>query len=319
MAFTKPSESGSEALLSVRVAEIADLTSNVRQFILESDIDLPAASPGAHIDVHLPGGPVRQYSLIAPHCGPRRYVIAVKRENTGRGGSIWLHDQAREGMALNVSAPRNHFELDETSQSTLLIAGGIGITPIYAMYQRLRTLGQPVHLHYWCKSPEETLFLNELRAAPDVTLHYPSETRTTAGMVTSAAPAGAFIYCCGPERLLLDCENSVSAGRQLRMERFSPLSDSGVTEKSAFMVHLAKSGRDILVPEGKTILAALLEADVDALYSCEEGVCGACETTLLSGEAIHLDSVRKPADHERLRTIMICCSRAKSASLTLDL
>lgn len=281
---------------------------------------LPAAEAGAHIDLHLPAGP-RQYSLIAPMCRDGAYCVAVKREAFSRGGSAWIHEAAQIGMELRVSAPRNHFRLLETADASLLLAGGIGITPIYAMYERLRVLGRRVTLHYWSRSPEHTLFLSELEGRDDVVLHFASDPgRQTAEEVAAAAAEGSEIYCCGPVRMIAACLAHAPKTSRVHVERFANENlEPPVQSVGAFSVELARSGRTITVEAGETVLQALLAAGVDVPYSCEEGVCGACETKLLRGAALHRDAVRSAQDHDRLGTFMICCSLSRAGPLVLDL
>jgi tetrachlorobenzoquinone reductase len=282
---------------------------------------LPEPNPGAHIDVHLPGGLVRQYSLVTPLCAPGRYVVAVKREPEGRGGSRYLHDELRPGFHLRIGVPRNTFELDEHTGRSLFLAGGIGITPLYGMFSRLRELRRPAELHYWCSSPDHALFQAELARSTAAAFHYSAsrDRPTVAGVVGLAGP-DTRIYCCGPARMIEEAIAHVGEPRLLRVERFAvpalrPM-DGAVR---GFTVHLARMKRDIAVEPGQTILGALVEAGVDVPYSCEEGLCGACETKVLTGEPLHRDSVRTPEEHARLGTIMICSSLSRSSRLVLDI
>ena len=281
---------------------------------------LPPAEPGAHLDVYLPAGP-RQYSLVTPLCSAASYVVAVKREPAGRGGSLWLHDEARVGAQFQIGHPRHNFALNEAADPALLLAGGIGITPLYAMFARLQALGRPVHLHYWSRSAEHVLFRDTLQGHPDVTLHYSTQPgRVAASDIVRAAAAGTAIYCCGPRRMIDDCATSAPHPARLHVEHFGNQAaalGSGAAE--GFTVHLARNGRDIQVAAGETILAALLDAGVDVPYSCEEGMCGACETKVLDGLPHHQDTVRSPEAHAQLGTMMICCSTSRSPRLVLDI
>ncbi len=316
MGFTVPSD----MLLPVRLTSIAYAARDALLFEFTTLAGaLPPVQAGAHIDLHLPAGQ-RQYSLVTPLCTTQRYVVAVKREAAGRGGSVWLHDEARVGASFQLGHPRNNCALDEAADATLLLAGGIGITPIYAMFARLQDLGRPVRLHYWSRSAEHALFLYRLRGHPDATLHYPSAAgRTSVAAVLQAAGPRTAIYCCGPARMLDDCTASVPDAAQLHLERFAPAPAAPGGDVGAFIVHLARTGRDVLVAPGETILGALIAEGVDVSYSCEEGVCCACETRLLEGTPLHRDSDRSPEDHARLGTVMICCSRSRAPRLELDL
>lgn len=279
---------------------------------------LPPVSAGAHLDLHLPGDFIRQYSLITSLCSAERYVVGVKRDAEGRGGSRWLHDQAQVGQTLEVSLPRNHFPLSASDAPVCLIAGGIGITPIYSMFKALQQAGRPVHMHYWSRSPEHALFGRELALDPDATLHFAqaSEPRTELLDLLNALPAETEIYACGPASMLDQLE-SAGLGERLHVERF--VSAGPVLAEGSFNVVLARSGREYLIPAGETILNVLLEAGEDVLYSCEQGVCGACEVKVLEGEPVHGDTVYSADEHARRSSMMICCSSAASSRLLLDI
>jgi tetrachlorobenzoquinone reductase len=319
------SEAGDEtASIAVRVERSVPIAKDALLLEFASlNGPLPQATPGAHIDVHVPGMGLRQYSLVTPLCSATSYVIAVKREAAGRGGSVWLHDEARVGTELSIGRPRNNFELDDTAEQTLLLAAGIGITPIYAMFERLQQLGRPVRLHYWSRSAEHALFRERLESHPDASLIHSSGGRViSAGDVLRAAPPGAEIYCCGPSRMLEECIASAPRPQHLHVERFANAakdpcaSEDGV---AGFTVHLARQKRDIDVAAGETILNSLIAAGIDVAYSCEEGVCGACETRVLEGTPLHRDAVRSPEEHQQRKTFMICCSLSREKRLVLDI
>ena len=252
----------------------------------------------------------------------------MKREAGGRGGSIWLHDKAALGAELVIGPPRNNFELSESSEETLLLAAGIGITPIYAMFERLQELGRSVRLLYWSRSAEHALFRERLECHPDATLNYSTGKRPSVAEVLQAAPRHAEIYCCGPSRMLDDCITNAPEESRLHIERFCPvapivqnLSDPEPQDEGAarFTVHLARKKLDIEVAAGETILSTLIAAGIDVTYSCEEGVCGACETKVLEGAPLHRDAVRSPEEHQRRGTCMICCSLSRESRLVLDI
>lgn len=284
--------------------------------------DLPRVEAGAHLDVCMPGGIVRQYSLLTPLCDARRYVVAVKREEAGRGGSRWLHDSARVGLVLEVSAPRNHFALTVSDAPVLLLAGGIGITPVYAMLEALRVQGRAVHLHYWCRSPEHALFHQFLEQSGDATLHYSSRSdrpQTSLAAVLEHLPGDTEVYCCGPQPMLDELDRLAShLGSRLHVERFQG-AEAPATADQAFTIVLARSGREVAVAAGENILQVLLKAGEDVMYSCEQGICGACEVKVIDGQPVHCDSVRTADEHTRQRTMMICCSSSASARLVLDI
>jgi len=310
--------------IAVRVMSVRYAGPETLMFELETlgKQPLPEAAPGAHIDVRVSRDLVRQYSLITPLSTPSAYVVAVQRDVHGRGGSKLVHDEIRPGVVLQISLLRNHFALNEQPRKSLLIAGGIGITPIYSMFARLQERGRDVKLHYWCRSPEHALFRAALEAAPDAQVHYSGadiQDRTTLASVLAEVPHDVEIYCCGPRRMLDDFEHLTGdrPDANLHVERFSAAPTAPATK--SFTAILKRSGAEIEGRERESILAALLRADIDVPYSCEEGVCGACETSVLAGRPLHRDTVRTPHEHDRRATMMICCSGSDSACLTLDL
>jgi ferredoxin-NADP reductase len=287
---------------------------------------LPAYAPGAHIDLHLPGGLTRQYSLTEASDG-RAYVVGVGRDRASRGGSLWLHEKARPGMELSVSAPRNSFPLVGGGAPVALFAGGIGVTPIRAMAHRLAAEGRVWSLTYAARSRTSAAFADELIALGDlssggeVLLHLDDEAGAFMDMSAAVArvPDEAHLYCCGPEPMIAAFLEA-TAGRpaeQVHVEHFgavAPRADDG-----GLLVELARSGRTIEVRPDQTILDAVLAAGVAAPASCRNGVCGTCETTVLAGEPDHRDMILSEAEKATGQSMMICCSRARSARLTLDL
>jgi ferredoxin-NADP reductase len=289
------------------------------EFTPMSETSLPLADAGAHIDVHLPSGLIRQYSLITPLTNQDVYVIAVKKDAHSRGGSTWLHEHARVGMQLTLSMPRNNFALRTSDAPVALIAGGIGITPIYSLLAALDNTHRQVHLHYWCKSPQEALFINTLGSRNNVSIYYSNaESTFTIRDLMSTLTVDTEIYCCGPQRML-DELSTVTADRSapVYVEKFGAV--EAVANDAAFTVFLAKSGIEVQVEKGTSILDALKETSADVMYSCEQGVCGACEVNVLDGEPIHRDNVRSEAEHQLKKTMIICCSGCKSDRLVLDI
>lgn len=284
--------------------------------------DLPPVEAGAHLDLYIPGGLVRQYSLVAPQCDARRYVIGVKREERGRGGSLWLHDHARVGQTLEVSAPRNHFALVDVDAPVILLAGGIGITPIYSMYRKLLDQGRAVHLHYWCRTGEHALFRSTLEGQSGVTLHYSQGVepgRRSLAHALQGMADDAHVYCCGPQAMLDELEDiAADLGPRLHLERFQAATPAAHAEQP-FTVVLARSGTEMAVNPGQSILQVLCDAGVDVMFSCEEGICGACEVRVLEGQPMHADSVQSAEEHDRQGTMMVCCSSSRSSRLVLDL
>lgn len=282
---------------------------------------LAPVDAGAHLDIVLPTGKVRSYSLLTPLCSSERYVVAVKRDAEGQGGSRWLHDEARIGDEFTLHPPRNHFSLSDGSAPVLLLAGGIGITPLFSMLSELRAAGRDVHLHYWSRHPSQTLFIEDLQQSSDVTLHFSgSNAHRSLAEVISTVQAQTEIYCCGPVRMLADLEELTAALglQQVHVERFQGTTPPA-TSSDEFTVVLARSGTEVQVRQGDTILSALLEAGTDVMYSCEQGICGACEVKVLEGCPMHADSVYSAQEHDQRGTMMICCSSSSSARLVLDL
>jgi vanillate O-demethylase ferredoxin subunit len=283
--------------------------------------ELPAFTAGAHIDLTLPNGLIRSYSLTNPQSDRHRYVIGVQKDRATRGGSKWVHENLRPGVALTVNGPRNNFALNEAAEKTLFIAGGIGVTPMVSMTQRLTELGRDWELIYCARKRATTAFLDVLKG-PRVRLNFdeePGGRMLDIAAAVKAAPADAHLYCCGPLPMLAAFE-AATAGlprERVHVEYFSAKEPPAVG--GGFKVVLAKSGREFTVPPGKTILDTLLDAGLDIPYSCMEGVCGTCETRVLEGVPDHRDLILTEEEHAAGKTMMICCSGAKSEKLVLDL
>ena len=284
---------------------------------------LPEFSAGAHIAIHLANGLLRKYSLCNDPAERDRYLVAVKREANGRGGSSNLIDKVKAGDTLMVAAPVNDFGLPPRAQDFLFIAGGIGITPIMAMIREVRAHNKRFRLFYCTRSPETTAFRDEL-SAPEfkdsVTIHYDGGDPARAldlKPILAERKNREHMYCCGP-RPLMEAVRAMTdhwSSAAVHFEAFSEAETHKATDK-AFKVKLARSGDVIDVPTTKTILEALREHGLDVPSSCETGTCGTCRTKLLAGEADHRDLVL--AEHERGDNIMICVSRAKSNEITID-
>lgn len=312
---------------TVRPVRLTGMRYGARDIVLYEfealdDRPLAPAQAGAHLDVFMPGARIRQYSLLSPLCDARRYVIGVKREQAGRGGSLWLHDDARVGQMLDVGAPRNHFALGESEAPVVLLAGGIGITPIYSMFRALRDQQRPVHLHYWCRSAEHALFREELEGCAQVSLHYSpaaGQARVAVRDLLRGLSIDTEVYACGPQRMLDELASVADhLGPRLHLERFQSAEPLPVAEH-AFTVVLARSGSEVAVAPGQSILDALLAAGADVMYSCEQGICGACEVKVIDGSPVHRDSVYSADEHGRRGTMMICCSSNASGRLVLDI
>ncbi|MGE0733622.1 MAG: 2Fe-2S iron-sulfur cluster-binding protein [Alphaproteobacteria bacterium] len=288
---------------------------------------LPAFSAGAHIDLHLPNGLVRSYSLLNCQDERDRYVIAVNRDAASRGGSTYIHNSVRIGDMLKVATPRNNFPLNETAAQSVFIAGGIGITPILSMVQRLEKLGRAWTLYYCSRTRQSAAFLNRLRtiaggASDRLRLVFdrePGGKMLNIDKVVTAADRKAHLYCCGPLPMLTAFEKATEAlmPEQVHVEYFMRTAPPAVS--GGFTVTLAKSHKTVTVKPGQTILDAVLKAGVPAEYSCREGICAVCETKILDGTPDHRDLVLSKSERAANKSMMICCSGCKGDRLVLDL
>ncbi|HSI47314.1 MAG TPA: PDR/VanB family oxidoreductase [Ideonella sp.] len=321
-------------LLRVRVARKQAVADDICSFDLvpADGAALPAFSAGAHIDVHLaPAGAsalVRQYSLCNAPGETHRYQIGVLREASSRGGSRTLHDEVREGQLLSISAPRNHFPLVPQASHSLLLAGGIGITPMLAMAEHLAAAGEAFTLHYCARSRSRAAFIDRLdsaRHAAQVVLHFDDEApaqRLQLEALLAVQPPGTHLYVCGPKGFIEAVLGTARAQgwpeAQLHCEFFS--ADAGPRDgDAAFEVELASSGRVVHVPKGQSIAQALAAAGEPVMVSCEQGVCGTCLTGVKAGLPDHRDAYLTPEEQAANDQMLICCSRSKSARLVLGL
>ncbi|WP_118178579.1 PDR/VanB family oxidoreductase [Paraburkholderia phosphatilytica] len=294
----------------------------------EDGAALPAFTAGAHIDVHLDGGIVRQYSLCNSPAETHRYVIGVLREPASRGGSVAMHALA-EGSVLRISEPKNHFPLSEGATRSLLFAGGIGITPILGMAERLAALDAPFELHYCTREPARAAFrdrLAEPRFAGCAHLYFdsaPVSERIDLAATLAAAAPGTHLYVCGPAgfiAVVLDTARAAGwSEAQLHREYFAAAAQDHAAASGAFQVKLAASGRIVEVDHDETVIAALTAAGVDVPTSCEQGVCGTCLTRVLEGEPDHRDVYLTDDERAANDCFLPCCSRSKSPLLVLDL
>ena len=318
------------ALLRVRVAVRRDEALDICSLDLVP-VDgsaLPGFSAGAHIDVHLPGGLVRQYSLCNPPGETHRYRIAVLRDAASRGGSATVHDQLQVGTVLDIGTPRNLFELDPAAPHHLLLAGGIGITPLLAMAEQLAAQGGAFTLHHATRSRERTPFVAQLASAPyaDRVHHHfddgPATQKLDLAATLRSAPAGSHLYVCGPTGFMeaVLAEGRAQGWDEARLHReYFAAAPTGTAGDGGFELELASSGRVIPVAADQTALAALLAAGLDIPMSCEQGVCGTCLTGVKSGVPDHRDQYLTPEERAANNQFLPCCSRASSARLVLDL
>lgn len=315
---------GRGELRRVRVAAIRQVARSVRAFelVAADGRALAPFTPGAHVDVQVPTGQIRQYSLCGEPRDTARYMIAVKREIPGRGGSASMHDDVEEGSILAVSGPRNNFPLAGAARRSVLIAGGIGVTPIVAMVRALATDGQNWELHYCARSEPDAAFHHEVRAlGPErVRTYFSAAPILDVAALLRDQPDGTHVYCCGPAGLMEAVAAATAHWRPgcVHFEWFTAPEQEAETAAS-FEVELAQSRRVLIVPEDRSVLEVLRANGVAVPSSCEEGVCGTCETAVLAGEVEHRDRLLSPAERGASRTMMICVSRARSGRLVLDL
>jgi vanillate O-demethylase ferredoxin subunit len=284
--------------------------------------ELPPFTAGAHIDLTLPNGLVRSYSLVNPQSERHRYVIAVQKDRASRGGSKWVHENFRVGELVTVNGPRNNFPLDEAAEKSILIAGGIGITPILSMVERLDAIGRDWELVYCSRKRSGTAFLERLQVKSRVRFNFdeePGGRMLDIAAVVKAAPPQAHFYCCGPLPMLEAFEQATKdlPRERVHVEYFTAKAPPAV--EGGFTIVLAKSGLTLSVAPGKTILDTLRDNGFDTPFSCTEGVCGTCETRVLEGVPDHRDLILTEAERASNKTMLICCSGSKSDKLVLDL
>jgi vanillate monooxygenase ferredoxin subunit len=320
---------GKMALLSVKVAQRLTLAEGIGSFELV-DVQggaLPPFSAGSHIDVHMPNGLVRQYSLCNPPTERHRYLIAVLRDPASRGGSAAMHERIGAGDMLQISEPRNHFAL-VPAQRSLLFAGGIGVTPILCMAEHLAQTDSEFEMHYCCRSMSCIAFAQRLRAAQfadSVHVHLddgPDAQKLDLDRALVKPSRDTHLYVCGPTGFM-----SWVIGNARRLgwadanihREFFVAAPADTPNDRAFEVKIASTGQIVTVPRERSIVAALHEAGVEIPTSCEQGVCGSCLTGVLEGEVDHRDMFLSDAEKSSGDQFTPCVSRALSKRLVLDL
>ena len=310
--------------MALRIVHAADAAAGIRLFELrrEDGGELPEFTAGSHLSLRVPNGSVRKYSLCNDPIERNRYVIAVLREPDGRGGSLSLVDDAKQGDEILTTPPRNDFPLVKSPAGYTFIGGGIGITPIMSMIRHLKSSAAAKFKLYYCtRSPEVTTFRDEL-GAPEfrgqVVIHHDGGDPARALDLWPALeqPRG-HVYCCGPRGLMQAVRDMTGhwSPSAVHFEAFTEPQKQTADDRP-FRVRLARSGAVVEVPVGTTILDAIRLAGHDAVSSCESGTCGTCRTRLIAGEAEHRDLVL--AESEHAGNIMICVSRARSDELVID-
>lgn len=336
--------------ITLRVEEVRREAEGVNSFLFAdpSGRELPEWQPGDHLDVHLPSGTIRQYSLCGDIADRTTYRVAVLEQPAGRGGSVEVHRELRPGRLVELGEPRSNFALEDADEY-VFIAGGIGITPIWAMVQSATDAGVPWTLHFGAKSRDHFAFLPALRRCADQQLGSAGQTvrdghvcgddpirlsaddetgRMDLAAIVAETP-NAQIYCCGPAPLmdtLTELMDEDGRAEALHVERFTvdPLARVGAADDSdgsvdTFDVELARTGGTISVGADETVLEAVRRAGVDHPSSCEMGICGTCETRVVAGEIDHRDDLLTDAEKQRGDCMMICVSRSKCPKLVLDL
>lgn len=299
------------------------------ELVPEATDALPAFTAGAHIDVKLPNGLTRQYSLCNSPFQRHRYQIAVLKCPASRGGSSAMHEQVAVGDTIEISRPRNHFELIEGACKSILVAGGIGITPILSMAEHLYAVGADFELHYCARNAPRAAFHAQLAQGPysaRVHFHF-SEGNTAARLAwmarLAAAQAGSHLYVCGPQAFMDGVFAAALAqgwaAHQLHREHFGAAQTSPPSHQQGFEVMATRSRKRVVVPPGRSVVQALAECGIEVPVSCEQGVCGTCVTRVLEGVPEHRDMFLTPEEQARNDQFTPCCSRSVSPCLVLDL
>lgn len=310
-------------IMKLRVVEAAPTTPEVLRLRLVHPIrpELPPWSAGAHVDLRLPDGKVRQYSLCGDPGDRRHYVLAIKREEAGRGGSSWAHDNLSPGAIAHVSAPRNNFPLAAEARRHVLVAGGIGVTPLAAMARQLAADGADFTLHLCARSAGQAPLLDDLRqvCGPRLATWFSGEGSRFDPKGLGAPDEGVHAYACGPQRLV-DAVQAALVERgwpeeRVHIERFAATLDENF-KPEPFEARIASTGDVLHVPADRSLLDVLRAHGFSHASSCELGVCGTCECGYRNGVVIHRDSVLPLA--KRQDRMMPCVSRAR-VGVTLDL
>ncbi|OOL33360.1 ferredoxin [Rhodococcus rhodochrous] len=284
---------------------------------------LPSWDPGAHIDLCLPNGLTRQYSLCGDPADDSTYRLGILREPASRGGSSYIVDEIVAGAHIEVRGPRNHFPM-LSADRYVFVAGGIGITPLLPMIAAAQASGAEWELHYGGRSRQSMGFLDEITALPEDRVRlYPEDEVGLIDLATVLAEhrAGTLVYTCGPGSLLQAIEERTAHWPvgSVHMERFEPKEFDQPASTDSFEIELSDSGRVLVVPPDRSVLQVLQDADVEVYSSCQDGTCGTCETTVLAGEVEHRDSILCAEEQAANDRMYICVSRAACPRLVLEL
>jgi ferredoxin-NADP reductase len=301
------------------------------EFVPGDETELPAFEAGAHVDLVLPNGIRRSYSLCNRPTDRNRYVVGVKKANPSRGASSYIHDRLRVGQRIEISRPRNNFGLARSAERSIFIAGGIGITPIWSMIQMLVSEGRQWRLYYAARTAKDAAFLGEIRALGvahpgSIDIRFDHEAGVAMldieGIVNENAGAGVHFYACGPSAMLDAFEAATKSVPEANrhLERFSAdakgSSEGAVNEYEAV---LAKSGMTLRITSEKSLLDTLLDAGVSVEFSCMEGICGSCRVAVREGLPDHRDHVLTEEERARNDVVLVCCSGSRTQRMVLDL
>lgn len=314
--------------ISVCVASKRSIAEDIQAFDLTAvgGGALPAYTAGAHIDIEVRPGLVRQYSLCQAPSEAEGYRIAVLRDPASRGGSTAMHDDLREGDVVRISVPRNHFELEPTATRSVLLAGGIGVTPLLCMAEQLQRDGKEFVLHYCARSRARAAFHDDVangELAAHVRFHFDEgldASRLDLAGALGAPSAETHVYVCGPSGFIDWVFSGAEAmgwpRAQLHREYFSAEAPTANADDEAFDVRIASTGAIYAIPGGRSVTDVLAEHGIDIPVSCQQGVCGTCITRVLEGEPDHRDLVLMGDEMDEFAP---CCSRSRTPVLVLDL
>lgn len=310
--------------IQVRLTAVDTVADAIKTFELKRPDGglLPDFQAGSHVDVILPTGIHRSYSLIGEPGERDRYRIGVAKAAPSRGGSAYMHDELRLGDTVEIVGPRNLFPLYEEAAMTVLIGGGIGITPLIAMIHRLESIKARWTLHYCARSRSAAAFLDFLSKFGDrVRLHFDDENNgnpVDLARITGEAPAGAHLYCCGPAGML-NAFLALTEAHPIETIHYESFLTDGIVGQGEFEVELRRSGKVARVAPGQTILDVLIDLGIDVDYNCQHGSCGTCVTRVLEGIPDHRDMYLTEAEQDSNTMMTICCSGSRSSRLVLDL
>lgn len=319
-------------LLQLKIKQIRQEASEIHAYELVSmdENSLPAFEAGSHIDLHLPSGLIRQYSLSNDPAETHRYVVGILRDEHGYGGSKEVHQALKVGDAIEVSRPRNHFHLDETAKKVILLAGGIGITPLRSMGYRLKALGIPFELHYCARAQENIAFSQELKGLSNpgkIQFHLDggmAGSGLNIAEMIQGIESDAHLYYCGPPGFMKACSEAAKGRSDINVhfEHFkAPVKapDSSVTlsDSSGLAIQIQSTGQKISLTRADSLVEALAKLGIEVSTSCQSGLCGTCKTRYISGDVEHGDCILSDAEHGEYLTP--CISHIKSGTLVLDL